>query len=232
MRKVCIIPARGGSKRIKNKNSKLFFGEPLLIHAAKIASGANLFDKIMVSTDDRRVLKLCISNSIDTSFPRPSELSDDYAPVYDVMKHEIGKLHLENDDIVCCLYATAVLLRPELLQKAYERLTANTQSSYCFGVTSFDFPPQRALTKDNADNIKMIDESHFFTRSQDLEKIWHDTGTFYFARVREWMSEKFTFNNRSIGLEIKPTEAQDIDDEYDWKLAEMKYSLMHGNQNG
>jgi pseudaminic acid cytidylyltransferase len=231
MKSVCIIPARGGSKRIPKKNIKLFFGAPLLVHTADIAKEASIFDEIVVSTDSSEVNELCGNHSLVSSYPRPAELADDFAPVYGVMKHEIQKLELGEDDIVTCLYATAALLRPTKLMEAFKQHISSGVVSYTFAVTPFTFPPQRGLYRNEDGKIHMLEEQYFTTRSQDLKQIWHDTGTFYIGKVREWLSEPFTFNSNSVGYPLDPTEVQDIDEQHDWDLAELKYMRLKNNND-
>lgn len=231
MRSVCIIPARGGSKRIPKKNIKPFFGTPLLVHTANIAKTASIFDDIIVSTDSFEIDKLCRNHNLLSSYPRPADIADDFAPVYDVMKHEIQKLELEEDDIVICLYATAALLRPAKLREAFEQHIASEFVSYTFGVTPFTFPPQRGLSRNEDGKIQMLEEQNFTKRSQDLDQVWHDTGTFYIGKVREWLLEPFTFNSNSVGYPLDPAEVQDIDEQYDWDLAELKYMRLKNVKN-
>ena len=223
MRSICIIPARGGSKRIPRKNIKLFFGKPFLAHTALIASDAAIFDEIIVSTDSVDVKEVCDDVGLRFSFPRPASLADDFSPVYEVMKYEISKLSVEPTDIITCLYATSVLLDPLKLREAFKQHLSSKDVSYTFGVTQFPFPPQRGLLRSETGKVRMLDDSKFLTRSQDLPKIWHDTGTFYIGCVREWFAQPFTFNSNSIGYPLAHDEIQDIDNQDDWEMAEIKY---------
>lgn len=231
MRSICIIPARGGSKRIPMKNIRPFFGTPLLVHTADIAKKASVFDDVLISTDSSEVNEICQKHSLASSYPRPAELADDFAPVYDVMKHEIQKLALEDNDIVTCLYATAALLRSAVLKEAYEQHLFSNVVSYTFAVTPFTFPPQRGLYRREDGKIRMLEEQNFNKRSQDLNPIWHDTGTFYIGHVREWLTEPFTFNSNSVGYPLDPREVQDIDEQHDWDLAELKYMRLKHYKN-
>ena len=204
---------------------------PLLVHTANIATTANIFDETIVSTDSFETDKLCRNHNLRSSYPRPADLADDFAPVHDVMKYEIQKLELEENDIVTCLYATAALLRPTKLREAFEQHIASEFVSYTFAVTPFTFPPQRGLYRTEDGKIRMLEEQNFTKRSQDLDQVWHDTGTFYIGKVREWLLEPFTFNSNSAGYPLDPTEVQDIDEQYDWDLAELKYMRLKNDTN-
>lgn len=218
----CVIPARGGSKRIKKKNLKDFLGKPILAYSIENAKNSKLFCEIYVSSDDDEILDFALKSGVKT-LRRPSELSDDYAGTREVVMHFIKELNLK-DSFVCCLYATAPLLKVETLQKAFKILD---ESCYTFPVVEYEYSPFRAFViKDNKN--KMLFKEHFTKRSQDLQKVYHDAGQFYIAKAKTWLHKENIFED-SQSLIVSALEAQDIDVLQDWEIAELKYKKLHNS---
>lgn len=238
---VCIIPARGGSKRITKKNLKNFCGKPILAYSIENAKNCGIFSQIIVSSDDEEILEFARDYGVSAQV-RPKELSDDYTGTREVILFVIKQLEqkLEShqtiesqnmkidsvDDFwVCCLYATAPLLDFKVLKNAYELAKISAQSCYCFGVVEYDYSPYRAFKITQGYNT-MLFPKHFVKRSQDLEKIYHDAGQFYFAKKSVWQKRENIFED-SISFLLPPSCVQDIDTLEDWKLAELKFKLLH-----
>ena len=109
---LAIIPARGGSKRIPQKNIKSFHGKPLILYSIEKAILSKLFDKIIISTDDDEIIKTVSGYDVEIPFKRPKELSDDYTKTDDVINHAIEYLESKGEqyDCICVIYATAPLM--------------------------------------------------------------------------------------------------------------------------
>ena len=223
--KIAIIPARGGSKRIPRKNIKEFHGKPLIAYSIEAALKSGCFDKVIVSTDDREIAEISKEYGAEIPFFRPRSVSDDYATTLDVIKHAINELILKDADIVCCLYATAPLVQIKDLQSALKMLT-NDEIDYVFSATEFSFPIQRAIKMNGEGFVDMFQKEHVNTRSQDLEKAYHDAGQFYFGYSRSFIEGKnFFCNSKSKALLLPSSRVQDIDTLEDWKRAEIIYQL-------
>ena len=223
---ICIIPARGGSKRIVKKNIKHFAGKPMIAWSIQVAFNAKCFDRIIVSTDCAEIAKVSLKYGAEVPFIRDTEISDDYTPVYDVVKDAILKLDDEiSFDKICCLYATAPLLHERYITKGLEILDSQ-KCSYVFGITRFDYPIQRALHKNQFGYIQMFTPENFFSRSQDFDSAYHDSGQFYWASKSEWLTQSFIFNKQSKGVDIPTEYVQDIDTPEDWAVAEYKFGLL------
>tara|TARA_B000000475_G_scaffold241280_1_gene211999 strand:- start:1158 stop:1838 length:681 start_codon:yes stop_codon:yes gene_type:complete len=225
MSNLCIIPARGGSKRIPRKNIKLFLGKPIISYSIKAAIEFGLFDEIIVSTDDVEIAEISKKYGAKVPFLRTIKNSSDFATTYDVIEEVLKKyksLNIEFDNI-CCLYPCAPFVDSNILNKAYEFLL-NYQYDSVFPIIAYNYPIQRAL-KFNKNKIVMINEHNINFRSQDLEKSYHDAGQFYWCNVKKILNSKKIFTKNSGGIEISELSAQDIDNEIDWKLAQLKYKL-------
>ena len=225
MGNICIIPARGGSKRIPRKNIKCFLGKPIIAYSIQAALDSLLFDEVMVSTDDSEIAKIAVKYGAKVPFMRSAKNSDDFATTFDVIEEVINSYKNEGIefDNVCCLYACAPFVTKELLFESFQKLKS-TNFDTVFPLVPYSFPIQRALIEKNG-KISMIDENNLNTRSQDLEETYHDVGQFYCCKTDKIMLNKKLLTNNTGGIFITELDAQDIDNHTDWKLAELKYSL-------
>ena len=225
MGNICIIPARGGSKRISRKNINFFLGKPIIAYSIKAALDSTLFDEVMVSTDDSEIAKIAIKYGAKIPFMRSAKNSDDFATTYDVVEEVIN--YYKNTGIefenVCCLYACAPFVTKELLLESFTKLEEN-QFDTVFPIVPYSFPIQRALIE-NDGKVFMKDKNYLNSRSQDLEKTYHDVGQFYFSKIDKIMLNKKILTSNAGGIIVNELVAQDIDNHTDWKLAELKYSL-------
>lgn len=227
MRSVAIITARGGSKRIPRKNIKEFLGKPIIEYSIKAALESDIFDEVMVSTDDREIAEIAIKAGAKVPFMRSKDAANDFATTTDVIREVLGqyKDNGQEFDYACCIYPTAPFVTKELLLKA-QNLVEKEGADSCFPIIQFSFPPQRGMIIESG-NAEYKYPEYQFTRSQDLEKMYHDSGQFYYFNVK-----RFEHTGKMLGDAIKPIiisemKAQDIDNEEDWKIAEMKYRMIY-----
>jgi N-acylneuraminate cytidylyltransferase len=226
MNRIAIIPARGGSKRIPGKNIRNFLGKPIIAYSIEAARGCGLFDEIMVSTDSREIADVAISYGASVPFYRSRENSDDYAPLASVLLEVLTQYRQQNKEWenICCILPTAPFVRSHDLLNAWS-IMEKTGANGIVSVCRFSYPVQRAL-KIKEDRIFMAEPEYAFTRSQDLESMYHDAGQFYFINGKTLEEEKTLFCSSVAGFEIEELRVQDIDSESDWKLAEIKYSFL------
>jgi len=226
--KLAIIPARGGSKRIPGKNSKNFLGEPILSYSIKAAIESREFDEVMVSTDDQLIAKLALSYGAKVPFLRSSTNSNDKAIISDVLREVIAEYESMGTKFkyLCCIYPTAPFITSKKLQDSYE-VMLKTKAGVVLPVVRFNYPVQRALLIDANDRVKLLQEEYRTTRSQDLPPIYHDAGQFLWLNVAAFKSSSQIFTDDVVPFVLNELEVQDIDTEEDWKIAEMKYQLIH-----
>ena len=218
MSKICLIPARGGSKRIPRKNIKLFHGKPLIAWSIESAIRSDIFDQIYVSTDDNEIANIAKKYGAKIPFLRPSNLSDDYSIDKDVRNHFLKWLNEKNLNCkyLCYLYPTAPFISKKTFASCFDLLI----KSECYSVktiTKFNYPVQRALKKDNEDNLTYMWEEFKNHRSQDLNELFHDAGQCYFFNLQK-NEEKGV-----LGYELSRFECQDIDTIEDFKFAEFLF---------
>lgn len=225
MKQIAIITARGGSKRIPRKNIKNFCGKPILCYSIEAALQAGIFDEVMVSTDDVEIAQIARKAGANVPFMRSAETSNDFATTRDVLV-EVVKRYEERGvlfDNICCIYPTAPFITADKLRAAMKLHVEREADSVC-PVVRFSFPPQRCyVIEDDALHYKWPE--HILTRSQDLEPFYHDCGQFY-TYTREAIMHKERTQWRELPLVLSELEVQDIDNEEDWEIAELKYQYL------
>lgn len=219
-----LIPARSGSKRIKNKNIREFCGKPLIAYSIETALASGLFDEVIVSTDCEQIAALARSLGASTPFMRPSKLSDDFTGTREVIDHAILALQDlgKEFDLCCCIYATSPLLQVEYLRQGLDDLKRQPDKAFAFSVTHFDFPVQRAI-KITADGMAPMFPAFVDARSQDLDEAVHDAGQFYWGHSKAFLTKKPLFSEHALPVLLPRYLVQDIDTEEDWIRAELMY---------
>ena len=226
MANLCIIPARGGSKRIPKKNIKLFLGKPIIAYSIKAALNSKLFDEVMVSTDDKEIAKIAIQYGAKVPFMRSEKTANDFATTFDVIFEVLKDYDLLNKkfNYSCCIYPCAPFVTKEKLTASFEILQQNNFDSV-FPIIPFGFPIQRALKQKDL-KVSFFYPEFEVTRSQDLEKSFHDAGQFYWLKTSTCLKKNKIVTNNSGSIILSELEGQDIDNEVDWKLAELKYEIL------
>jgi pseudaminic acid cytidylyltransferase len=228
--KIAVIPARGGSKRIVNKNIREFCGYPIIYYSILQAKLSGLFDHIIVSTDNNDIAVIAKKFGAEVPFKRPKSLSGDFVGPGEVLNHTIRWLQKFNKqiDFVCCIYATAPFLLASDLQKGFEILV-NSQKLFSVAVTRFEFPIQRSVKINKVGEIEAFWPDNIDKRSQDLEEAFHDAGQFYWGRPEAFLEKRTILSNNSLPLILPRVQVMDIDTEEDWRQAELMFPLMNSN---
>ena len=222
-----IIPARGGSKRIPNKNIQLANGKPLIAFPILTAISSGFFEEVFVSTDSEEIASISRTFGASTPFLRDADLSDDYTPTIPVIRDALNRLpQIDTDDIVCCIYPTSIFLTNQMLADAIELCPQLSNHNFILSYTTFAYPIQRALRRDLAGKLTIIDPENISARSQDLEPAYHDAAQFYFARRLGWETQDSGFND-SLGVEIPRRYVQDIDTFEDLENARFILNLLN-----
>lgn len=225
MKKIAIIPARGGSKRIPRKNIKDFLGKPIITYSIEVALSSGLFDEVMVSTDDEEITTIAKEAGAAVPFLRSKEASDDHATTFAVIREVLDSYKMQGRtfDYVCCIYPTAPLLSVDSLNDAFNML-ASKEYSCVFPVVAYSYPVLRSLNFEG-DFIKMVWPENENKRSQDLPTFYHDAGQFYFFKPEPILQQKKLWVKNSGAVILTEECVQDIDNEVDWQLAELKFKL-------
>lgn len=227
MSNLAIIPARGGSKRIPRKNIKDFLGKPIIAYSIETAIQSGLFEEVMVSTDDHEIAEIAIRYGAKIPFFRSSETSDDYATTMDVIKEVVAEYRnklSKEFDFICCIYPTSPLIKVEYLSRGLNLLMEKGFDSV-FPVVAFGYPIWRSVEINKEGRTELIWPEFQNSRSQDLKRVYHDAGQWYWMKIHQVETTIFTGNSGSIVL--SEGEVQDIDNHADWKLAELKYKIIY-----
>ena len=219
-RALCVIPARGGSKRIPRKNVKDFLGKPLIAYSIEAALNSGVFERVIVSTDDADIADVAVKFGAQVPFMRDASLSDDYATSSDAVADAAARLG--GYSRVCCLYATAPLITGEILREAYGKFE-EAECEFLFSATEFSFPIQRAIRLGEDGAVSMFYPQFALTRSQDLERAYHDAGAFYFGRREAWLEKKPIFAQHSRAFLLPRNLVCDIDTPEDFEFAQKLY---------
>ncbi len=229
MKRLCVIPARGGSKRIPRKNVKPFLGRPMLSYSIAAARDSGLFDHIVVSTDDEEIAAVAREHGADTPFVRPAELANDQQGTDAVVVHAVRWFEAKGQkpDATCLIYATAPLLDVERLKEGWESLQ-QPGKRFAFSVTSYGFPIQRALRRTEGDGVAMFWPENRLARSQDLEPAYHDAAQFYWGWSDAFLKGEDMFSPVAAPVILPRSHVVDIDTPEDWEKAEITYRILKG----
>lgn len=226
MKTIAIITARGGSRRIPRKNIREFCGRPILAYSIEAALASGLFDTVMVSTDDAEIAEVAVRYGAEVPFYRSAGTANDFATTNDVLLEVLEEYEKRGEQfaLACCIYPTAPFVTAQKLKTAVERLL-ESDADTLIPVVAFSYPPQRAMVVKEG---RLVFEypQYLDSRSQDLEPHYHDVGQFYVFRTEAFQRNRKLMVGNILPMVIPETEVQDIDNESDWRIAELKYQAM------
>lgn len=222
MANLCIITARGGSKRIPRKNIREFLGKPIIAYSIEAALQSGIFDEVMVSTDDEEIKTVAEQYGAMVPFMRSAATSNDYASTSDVLNEVLSEYEKRGKtfEFFSCVYPTAPFVTAEKLRAAFKKLQ-ESDADELTPVIQFSYPPQRAFVIQEESLVFQYPE-YRLSRSQDLQPIYHDCGQFYFYKTDIYRGLRKGTGKR-LPLIMPEEETQDIDNFSDWALAEVKY---------
>ena len=221
---ICIIPARGGSKRIPKKNIKKLYGKPIINYTIDIVKKSKLFDKIVVSSDNLKILKIAKQNNCLTHL-RTAYFANDHIDIISVIAKVIKDLEQKYSiNRVCCVYPTSIFINKNDLRKAYKKL--EKKNNYVFSAAKFPHPIQRSFFK-KSNKIEMFDKKFSLKRTQDLKEFYYDAGQFYIGWKNSWLKKKIIFQGPNKFIELEQDSFQDIDNPNDWKSAIKKWKFLN-----
>lgn len=218
---IAVIPARGGSKRIPHKNSKLFAGKPMIAYAIAAATQCGLFAHVVVSTDDEEIAATARAFGAEAPFLRPPQLADDHTPTVPVIAHAVTACESLGwqFDYVCCIYPGVPFIQRDDVRSGLELLQSAASAEYSFPITVFPSAIQRALRRKESGIVASFHPEYELTRTQDLEQAYYDAGQFYWGHKRAWLKNP-NIHNSGVGLVIPNWRVVDIDTPEDWRRAE------------
>lgn len=222
-----VIPARLNSKRIKQKNIKNFFGKPLISYSISTAVKSKVFDKIIVSTESKKIAKIAKKYGAECPFMRPKKLAEDDIWPSEVVKHAIKwfEKNCSKPKFICLIYPTAPLLLPLDLVKSFNMIN-NKKYDCVFSAVKNTYPIQRSFYLNNKKEITMLNKKNFYKRSQDFKETFHDAGQFAWGSNDAWIKNKINFSKKSKFYLLPRLRVQDIDNYEDLEIAKKLYKLL------
>ena len=223
--KIAIIPARSGSKRIKNKNIKNFLGKPIISYTIKNLLKSKVFDKIYVSTNSTKIAKISENYGALVPFLRANKLADDKTSTIDVVSSFLKKISINKNKIkiVCCVYPCTPLMNVNDIKKGI-KIYLSQKKSFVYPILKYKHPIQRSFFISKKGSIKYHFPKFEKFRTQDLKSSYHDAGQFYISNFNNWINSS-SLHIDATGFEINFKNAIDIDDLDDWSLAEYLYKF-------
>ncbi|MCM1551684.1 MAG: pseudaminic acid cytidylyltransferase [Butyrivibrio sp.] len=230
IRRIAIITARGGSKRIPRKNIKKFCGKPILRYSIQAALEAGIFDTVMVSTDDEEIAEIARGCGAEVPFFRSEATANDFATTNDVLLEVLAEYEKrgEHFDTAVCIYPTAPFVTADKIWDAVDQLEVSDADTL-IPVVAFSYPPQRAMLIKEGRLVFEYPE-YLDSRSQDLTPHYHDVGQFYAFKTEVFKRNRKLMVGNILPMIMSELEIQDIDSETDWELAEMKYRLLQSKE--
>ena len=225
MANIAIIPARGGSTRVPRKNIRDFCGKPVIYYSIQAALQSGIFDEVMVSTDDEEIAQIAREAGASVPFMRSAKNSDSFATTRAVLIEVLEEYEKRGQkfDTMACIYPCAIFVTPEKLRKAMQMMNETPGANAVTPVAAFSSPPQRAMVIKEGFLTYAYPE-YINTRTQDLETIYHDCGQFYFWKVDDYVNNTTGIWN-TVPYVMPEEETQDVDNESDFRIAEMKYKV-------
>ena len=229
--KICLIPARSGSKRIKNKNLTNLDGKPIIFYSIDAAINSKIFDKVIVTTDSEKIAKTARMFGAETPFIRPKKISNDTATDLDVLNHfvKFSKKNTIKIDYLCYLYPTAFLINKKILKNSFDVLKKNKNCQKVFTICEFRHPIERALRFDKNKNIVFNDKKKIFTRTQDLPKFYYDAAQCYWYNLNIIKKLNKNTNLTTKGFVLDDLDFYDIDNKEDLKIAKKLKKMIEIN---
>ena len=221
---ICIIPARKGSKRIKNKNLKFFCGKPIISHVIQNLKKFNMFDKIVVSTNSKKIENIAKELGIEVLI-RSEKLSNDFTDTKTVIVDAIKKLEKKNLNFnkIVCVYPTSVFLKINHLKLAIKKLKKKT--SFVYSAKKYEHTIFRSFYKNKNGRVKLNFKIDLNRRTQSFKETYHDAAQFCLGWKNSWLLEKKVFNDRSDFVIFSRLSSYDIDNYEDWKDAEVLWKM-------
>ena len=224
MRVLAIIPARGGSKGVPGKNIKLLSGKPLIEYTTEVAQQSKLLTKVVVSSDDDKIIEVAKNTGVEVPFKRPSNLSKDATPTLPVIKHALAyyKNIGEEFDAICLLQVTSPFRTVDFLDNALQKfINEGADSLISVQKVPHEYNPHWTFELNEEGNLKIATgEEKIISRRQDLPTTYHRDGSIYITKTSVILEKNSLYGNTIAYIESKEKNFVNIDTLRDWGKAE------------
>ena len=219
---LALIPARGKSLELKKKNVKNFFKKPLIKWTIDAVKKSKLIDKVVVSTDSEKILKIAKQYKFVSLSKRPKNLSTRYANMYDVIKYEIKKN--PGYDIIILLQPTSPLRSTSNIDKSLELMVRNKRKS-CVSFVELKYRPELMYKINRKQNLKNFKKTKLILNRQEVDKYFYPSGDIYISHIFNFLKKRSFLDKNTFPFIIEKHKSIDIDDIYDFRLGEIKLKI-------
>lgn len=228
--RIAIVPARGGSKRIKNKNIIDFLGKPMITYTLGALRDSKLFDVIHVSTDSDDIARAAGDFGLPPDFRRPDALAGDVVGTMPVLQWVVQEYRRRGKtfETIACMYPCAPLIEASDLVAAYDVFERGGRRKALQSVSTFPCPVEWAYRRKPDGTLIPVQKGAYAIRSQDLQKAYYDAGAFYFYAAEHVETDTPATDEDYTSYELPRAKAVDIDDEEDLAFAKALYAARAG----
>lgn len=219
---LALIPARGNSLELKKKNIKNFFKKPLIKWTIDAVKKSKLIDKVVVSTDSQKILKIANQYKFVNLSKRPKKLSTRYANMYDVIRNEVKKN--PGYDILILLQPTSPLRNASDIDKSLKLMLQNKRKS-CVSFVELKYKPELMYQIYKKKSLKKFKKTKLILNRQEGDKYFYPSGDIYISYIASFLKKKSFLEKNTFPFIIEKHKSIDIDDIYDFKLGEIKLKL-------
>lgn len=230
-KRIAIIPARSGSKRIPKKNIRNFCGKPIISYILRAISDSCLFDEIHVSTDCAEIASIVETEGYPVAFFRPPILSDDFTPLYPVVRYVLNT-YLQRGlsfDTAALFMPCSPLINSSDLLEACTIFESSPSKLPLLCVSEYPVPIQWSFEIDTNSILSPLHPSSLEKRSQDLPASYYDSGQFEFFHPSSILNTSIDSFSQYLGYILPRSRSVDIDTIDDWLMAEALYTLQYVN---
>lgn len=229
MKRIGIIPARGGSKRVHRKNMELVAGQPLFSYSVEIALEAGVFDELYVNTDDEEIAESAQEYGA-IPYRRPNLLGGDRIFIIDVLKEMLAGIEADDDSVIGIMLPTSPLRLPDDITGAYDLYIRNNHESPVVSVTTYETPVQLAQRLSSNGRLVPLFEKNYLrsTRSTDHETVYKYNESIIFNSVRILMTQTTLIGDEPMPYEMPPERSIMIDHPYQLQLVEYLLGARRG----
>lgn len=218
---VCLIPARSGSKRIKNKNILKINNKPIINWTIQTARNSNIFERICVSTDSLKISNIVKKMGAKVPFLRPKKYATDKSTDEDVINHFLKYAKKEKIQLhsICYFYPTSILITEKILIKSFKKFK-KSKANYLLSICSYSAPLDIALKLKGESLVEFLNSKDSKKRTQDMKKYYHDAGQFYWFKVKDY---KIIKNKQFNYFYLDKKMSVDVDTKEDLEMLKILY---------
>jgi pseudaminic acid cytidylyltransferase len=225
MKRIAIIPARGGSKRIPRKNIKDFFGKPVIAYAIELAIKSKLFDEVFVSTDCDEIRNISILYGASVPFLRSSKNASDSSTILSTIKEVLNNFDSKgyHFEYCCILFPISPLIHKEDLKKGFQLLIQSPGYDSLLSIGTYGHPIERSFQIDNVSNTISSNKNFHSVMTQDLPERYFDAGQFCWFDIKQILKKNSLITDNTRGMILNELQFQDVDNKIDWEILKIKF---------